>query len=707
MKYLNKAIKGKKFINYKHIKVLLTGSSAAGKSSFCRLLFGLKFSAEYVSTEVVENRQALSVGKSVAVRNFGMLSKDGEVVWLELDRKHQINYLKSLLVSKSFHHRNTVDSDDDDHNDDKDDDDDDDDDDADNTLNETLTDIKTEIVEAKPLSDSLCEKTVKIVTVVDTGGQPEYIHLLPAINSYPTITFIVHNVTKKLDDPVQVRYKKENCKEVPIEILNYSNLDMIHLLMCFVSDSLKQPLEETVLKQTENESHQYNIIAIPKKSYIGFVGTHCDLIKNDDLQTMQRSIDDKLDHIVNKEIFNECGHAVLRSEKGIIHLVDNTTAGDSEQEDPQVKKIRSQIELYTCDIESKPLPITWMILQLEIQELCNAHHERYITYDEYTRLANENSLHGENEIKASLEYFHFIGTLLYFQEDSLRKYVIVNLQWLYTSLARVMRLSLKEVTIHDYNLRKRFDDQRLLAKDDVDCEFHFEDLKQLELNYLFGLLVHLKIITTVTINSTEFYYLPCVSSNLKMCDDKHKHLLSEPLLIQFKSGFLPRGFFCSLVVHLLEDQPEGWEHQLHKSAKNFRDLMIFCLPDKTFLYMHDKIFYLKVEVRHGRKNFNAPYHPKLFHKLQQYLIKVCEQLRFDQGRLQYGFLCLADESDGDHITVINLPKSSETMPTELQCNRKHINVTKLDQSHYIWFEEVSIHKNIANYFCCILVFEYA
>ena len=679
MKYLNKAIKCKKFVEYQHIKVLLTGSSAAGKSSFCRLLFGLKFSAEYVSTEVVENRQA------VAVRNFSMLSEDGEeVVWLELDRKHQINYLKSLLVSKNFHHRNTVDSDDDDHNDDKDDDDedDDDDDDADNTLNETLTDIKTEIVEAEPLSVSLYKKTVRIVTVVDTGGQPEYIHLLPAINSYPTITFIVHNVTKTLDDPVQVRYKKENCKEVPIEILNYSNLDMIHLLMCFVSDSLKQPKE-----QTENESPQY--ISIPKKSYIGFVGTHCDLIKNEDLQTMQRSIDDKLNHIVNRENF-KFGH-ILPSEKGIIHLVDNTTAGDSEKEDPQVKKIRSQIEHHTRNIESKPLPITWMILQLEIQELCNAHNKKCITYKEYSKLANESSLHGENEIKASLEYFHFIGTLLYFQEDSLCNYVIVNLQWLYTSLAKVMHLSLKEVTIHDYDLRKRFDDQRLLAKHD-DCEFHFEDLKQLELEYLFGLLVHLKIIATVTINSTEFYYLPCVLSNLKMCDDKHKHLLSEPLLIQFKSGFLPRGFFCSLVVHLLEDQPEGWEHQLHKSAKNFRDLMIFCLPDKTFLYMHDKIFYLKVEVRHGRKNFNAPYHPKLFCKLQQCLKKVCEQLRFDQGRLQYGFLCLADESDGDHIAVINLPKSSESMPTELQCNRKHINVTKLDQSHYIWFKEVSIHK---------------
>ena len=108
--------------------------------------------------------------------------------------------------------------------------------------------------------------------------------------------------------------------------------------------------------------------------------------------------------------------------------------------------------------------------------------------------------------------------------------------------------------------------------------------------------------------------------------------------------------------------------------------------------MYDKIFYLKVEVRHGRKNFNTHYHPKLFCKLHQYLNKVCHQLHFDQTKLQYGFLCLADESDSDHIAVINLPKPLESMPTEIKCDRKCSNITQLDQSHYIWFEEVSIHK---------------
>jgi len=55
----------------------------------------------------------------------------------------------------------------------------------------------------------------------------------------------------------------------------------------------------------------------------------------------------------------------------------------------------------------------------------------------------------EEEIKASLTYFHFIGMLLYFQNSNLCDYVVVNLQWLYNNLAEVMHISSENVTFDD------------------------------------------------------------------------------------------------------------------------------------------------------------------------------------------------------------------------------------------------------------------
>ena len=684
---MNKAKKDKKVVDFKHIKVLLTGSSAAGKSSFCRLLFRLKFIPEYDSTDIVEKKQAVPVIKSrseyenqaVAVKSLSMLKQGKEVVWLELDLKDQIRYLKSLLESDKFHDQKTPPHTPNDENytaigssDDNVDKNDSNDNNDKSFIKIPQSDIDKKIIASEALSDSYTIETVKLITVVDTGGQPEYVHLLPAINSYPTITFLVHDLTKKLDDPVQVRYKKTGCEEDPEKILNYSNLDMIHLLMSFVRDSLSIEHQSEVMVPN---------ISVPQKPYIGFVGTHYDQIKGDEVTDINK----ELELIVNEKNFKGVG--ILAPEKGIIYPVNNTTAGDSEKEDPHGKIIREQIEHFTNEIEAKILPITWMILQLTLQDLCVTHHKKYITYGEYMEIAKKSvSICDEEEINATLIYFHFIGLLLYFQNPSLCDYIIINLQWLYTNLAKVMRLSLKDVKIDDRTLRKKFDEKRLLPSKQSDCEIKLEDVSQQELECFFKILMHLKVIAIVTIDDKDFYYLPCVLSNLRMYDDKHKHLLSEPLLVQFTSGFLPRGFFCSLVVHLLNDQPEKWEHQLHRSAKNFSDLMIFRLPDKTYLYLHDKIFYLKVEVRHERKYVDAWYHFELFDVLQKYLIRVCKQLNFDHHKLQYGFLCLANENDGDHIAVIDLPEIIRNKCTRV-CSRECSNVTELDESHTIWFEK--------------------
>ena len=618
----------------------------------------------------MENTQA------VIMKTYSGLEQKGKVTWHELNLDNQLKQLH-LLLHKQFQGQKDIDDNDDD-------DDDDSDDDASLLPDSEQIDIREDIAAAEPFPDSITIETVKHITVVDTGGQPEYIHLLPALNSYPTITFIVHDLTKKLHDPVQRRYEKEGCKKVPVQTLNYSNLDMIHLLMCFVSDSLKQP------------SKQIPYISTPSESYIGVVGTHYDKAKND-----QRSVQEMDTELA--KIFEERSVAAVHviptssDEYSIIHPVDNTTAG-SKNEDPQAEQIRQKIEYKFRKVPANPLPITWMILQLHLKKLHITHHTKYINYEKYKEMAKVVvSMHNKKEIETSLTYFHFIGALQYFEDP---RYIFIDVQWLYNNLAQVMHISSESITFHNKEYQQKFNKQRLLA-DHSDCEIQLKyintdtSISEDDLKYFFSLLIRLKIAARVTINNIEYYYLPCILSNLTMCDDKHKHLLSEPLLIQFESGFLPRGFFCSLVVHLLNKSPKNWEHQLDKNNQNFSDLMIFSLPDRSFLYMHDKIFYLKVEVRHGKRNFNAWHHSKIFAELRPYLTAVCDHLHFDEEELQFGFFCLADsclvdESICDHIAVVGgLSEILKSMPIKLACSKKCNCETELDESHNMWFIKVS------------------
>ena len=180
--------------------------------------------------------------------------------------------------------------------------------------------------------------------------------------------------------------------------------------------------------------------------------------------------------------------------------------------------------------------------------------------------------------------------------------------------------------------------------------------------------------------------MPCILSSTTQYDDKFRFLQSEPLLVQFSSGFLPRGFFCSLVVHLLQDLPDGWDHQLH-STKHFSNVATFCLPDKSYLRLHDKISYLEVQVRHYKGDADIFYHPKLFPVLCDYFYNVCKKLNFNPEKLQYGFLCHNGDSDDDHIAIMKFLKSP--LPNEITCCRKCLHQTKLGKFHKIWFDKVS------------------
>ena len=645
-KYLAEAKKNGMVVKFRHIKVLLTGPPAAGKSSFLNLIFNTMFSDEYSSTDVLKTKQGV-----LSVKSYSQLQKNNETVWLELDPRRQLQQLKSLLKSRSFSVSSQIVP-------------------QKEALHfvtkvpESQTKIDKSIVESPALPDDLrTGDTYNLVSVFDTGGQPEYIALLPAINSVPTINFVIHDLTKKLVDPVLIRYKRAECEEAPSYILNYSNLEMIQLLICLITDSLEQRIVQLP-----------NCIGIPEQSYIGFVGTHYDKVK-DDREVLQ-NVNDLLTCVIKEK----SNLRVLSPGNSVIFPVDNTTAGNPETEDPTIKIVRSQIGELINETKPKELPINWMILQVALQDL---HAHKYITYKKYRTIARENaSITDEEEVKASLSYFHILGIVVYFGVAELHNIIVTDLKWLFTNLGKIMHLTPKEIKCLDYHLMEKFKKQRLLAK----RLLKKIDLGVNEMYYLFNTLVHLKIIATVIIEGVEYYYLPCGLSSTIQYIDRCRFLLSEPLLVQFSSGFLPRGFFSSLVVHLLEQLPQNWTPQFCSNTKHFNNVMTFLLPDETFLRLHDHTYYLEVSVRHFKRDVKASYHHVVLPVLKTYLHRVCRQLNFNLQRLQYGFLCHGDYDTDDHIVTLKTLKVST--PSQLKCSRQPSHTTVIGESHTAWFKKV-------------------
>ena len=118
-------------------------------------------------------------------------------------------------------------------------------------------------------------ETWDLFTLLDTGGQPEFINMLPAINSSTAITFVVLNISDGkdcLNNLVTAQYKCEGYNYDKCH-LKYTNM---HLLKCLLSSVKVAALKKDcfhpeIVKQLTNDEHPKPVVCI--------IGTCADVLK--------------------------------------------------------------------------------------------------------------------------------------------------------------------------------------------------------------------------------------------------------------------------------------------------------------------------------------------------------------------------------------------------------------------------------------------
>ncbi|XP_065908634.1 uncharacterized protein [Dysidea avara] len=706
-KSLNKAKNQHGKISVRFIKILLTGSGAAGKTSFCNLLMKKQFNVKHHSTNLIHNKHAISVKKAIMVGS--KLTYDQGVTWLEMDDSTQISHLRQVLLqSNIYKEQRTV------------------------TKNESsqvksaksttagtrLSGATSASKAAQPVADSsqssigewftglfqtsvksekltsfstLVENTIttpttsltyqpgevlNIITILDTGGQPEYIHLLPTVNINPVITFIVHDLSRGLDEQVLVEYSEHGKHTFEPYHLQYSNLDMIKFLMSSTNDALERPLSQVP-----------QLVTVPGKdttSYLCCVGTHADKVAS------------KIVHKINRKLTNmveklDCKAAVWQNKDGsVLFPVNNTTSGSNDAEDPIATLIRSEIEMLSSKKDVYELPITWMLLEFEIRQVCTERGKPYISFQECVSIALKSKLISDVEqVRSALLYHHLLGVLLYYPEvPGLCDYIITDHQWLFDKLSQVVCFTFKRSLSTELATNK-LKHSGILSKKLLQMLQWEDELKQ---EYFIFLLCIMKIIAPLPREDGdgEDYFIPYVLPTFtsQPTDDilsQYGCLQGEPLLIQFISNLLPRGFFCCLIVEILQHLPSGWDHLITQedACHAYSNLITFNLPHAYFLSLMDKFSYLEVQLRHKEEHYykKCPIHLSVQDVLASALGSICEQLNFSQGRLQYGFHCQCGKSDDKHIAVL----TSLIPPFDYaRCSHGSLTSIKLQHSHIIW-----------------------
>ena len=752
-------------INVRHAKILCCGAAKGGKTSFSRLLRNEDHSKVYESTSVGDTHQILISGTKVNIvgKNWVSLNSKLEIeeitkrLILKLQRGQALkdinkntSSIKYSAVNNKFDvpaFQNILQSSDHTVVEDKN---------IDNT-NVCNSELKDDTPDNQSLAAAACHNKLSIssgtgietpynkyanrkinteeqmvnyadnvnepvskliqsipdtwdlFTLLDTGGQPEFINMLPAINSFAAITFVVLDVSdgqKCLNNMVSAQYQCEGYNYDTSD-LKYTNMDLIKCSLFSIKVSaMKKEFHPDIIKKITEDEHP--------EPRICFIGTHADILKRNFFDTYNEEvskINEELTKIVNIVQLHKMKDVIIfmcDKERRFLIPVDNTISEGSPKENfeceiaKDIQKIRElSIEILKTKAQYE-IPISWFILELELRN----YDKVCIPLAEVERICDKimpsHRRMNISQIKEILKFYHSYGMLLYFSDvDGMNKYVMTNPEWLFHNLTEILMCKFKD------DVRDLYESHLIEEMKNGICSMELLkklklDLQGIELESFIKLLVHLKVITPMkTVDNAYFIPTilpPCDRSNTfteKECGNPTAYTVDgecicenvEPLLIQFTCGTIPRGLFGFLVVQLLHNNPDTFElygkndDVLHRCA----DLMCFHIKPWWYVILCDKIFYLELQVR--VKCHEYSYHYEAQTAVTKALENVCEEFNWKFSKYCYGFLCHehAKSFQGEHLTFLDTnPPFIHEVPKYACCKEQQ--TTCLSKAHTIWFE---------------------
>ena len=744
-------------INVRHAKIIFCGAAKAGKSSFSRLLRNEEYEAIYTSTPAADSQQVL-ISDKVNVVGTDWINLDSKLetqqitnrLILKLQNKLDSNKNKSsinncskksnivackdqypindtqenkqavtdlevtgtdiinapdveleedipdnqFLAPESNHIPSTLP---------------DDTMDSDNSVStNTPVSIEEQMV---TYTDNVTAKLVEtipetwdIFTLLDTGGQPEFINMLPAINSSTAITFVVLNISDGkdcLDSLVTAQY---NC-----EGYNYDEHDLkytnIHLLKCLlssikVSAMKKDNFYPEIIKKVTEDEHP--------KSVVGIIGTFSDVLKtkfgekyNEELLKIDEEVKKLVQIIGDKNLVIWCN-----SDENYVIPVDNTISREPHEylkceTSKTVQTIREQSNEILRKKAQYEIPIAWFILELELRnqgKVCIPLTEVKSICD---RIMPSHRQMDFWQIKEVLKFYHMYGVLLYFSEvDGMNNYVITNPEWLFLNLSKIIMCKFVNDADDLYDAYLIQEMGKGICSMDLLIKVKL-DLGGIELKSFVRLLIYLKAIAPLKTMENAYFIPnilpPCNEKNIFTNKEYGKpaafalngrciHPEVEPLLIEFTFGTIPRGLFGSLIVQLLQDNADTYE--LCKNVCQYSDLISFFITPCWQVSLHDRISFLELQVR---VIGNEPsYHYKVQNTVSEALRKVCDEFNWRFSDCRYGFLCHEhhQDSQGEHLTLLRPnPPYPDDIPNKACCKLQR--PTPLSDAHTIWFKVCS------------------
>ena len=484
--------------------------------------------------------------------------------------------------------------------------------------------IASEIVEKLVLNPELSNDSKKVKTfvhLIDSGGQPSFISLVPAFVRGSTVNIVASKLNHSINDKLQYEYVKDDQHLRQPTQLEKSQLEFIEELFRTL----------TSVKHSKEGSGQGS--SEPK---FLLIGTHAD---------KHRRLFDKTLSGKNRWLKNSLGDlksmCIKVNPDGDILLPINTRVEKGRSE--VASSIRQKI-VDACSDAEVDIPTRWYVFELEVSGKAKKEGRSVLGLAECIEVGRNLSM-GEEDVIAALLFLDGTALCLYFQAAA-PHLVFTDPQAILSEVTEILNLSIIDLHLipSQYPLLSKHipsDDidklreQGLFNKKLVDImcskyRVNEEGKSCYSVDDFLSILQHLLIIAPVCIGEEELFLIPSILSTNKKIPLLFCQL--PPLVLLCRTRVIPLGMFSALVVALLvNEQLFALKKILGRNAVRFE-----CKVGGGLMQLVECHAWLTVHFN-GNKLAAARIRTAIHHAIAT----VCSQRRLDTKQIAFtdGFFC--------------------------------------------------------------------
>ena len=400
----------------------------------------------------------------------------------------------------------------------------------------TVFNVACKIVDDPKFSKKHENKT--FVHLIDSGGQPSFISLVPAFVRGSTVNIVASKLNHSINDKLQYGYVKDDQHLRQPTKLEKSQLEGIEELIRTFS-SVKHSEEGCSKGSSE-----------PK---FLLVGTHADK----HWQLFDETLSGK-NRWLKKSLGKLKSMCIEVSDDGDLLLPINTRVTKGRNE--VASSIRQKI-IDACSDAEVEIPTRWYVFELEVSGKVKKEGRSVLGRAECIEVGRNLSM-GEEDVMAALVFLDGAALCLYFQAAA-PHLVFTDPQAILSEVTEILNLGIIDLHLirsqypllsEHMKLVRRLRDQGLFNKMLVDivcstyrvneegkCSYSVDDF--------LAILEHLLIIAPVCIDGEELFFIPSILPTSKKISPLSGKL--APLVLLCRTRVIPLGMFSALVVALL------------------------------------------------------------------------------------------------------------------------------------------------------------